>query len=90
MVVATFAALSAQAVTSPHFAGAAPAVASAPAGDYAHDATALGNSAKSKSDRASAPAVNNPSLVDCGKLGKASCPKSGTIAPCCQGATACK
>jgi hypothetical protein len=91
LVAASLAALSAQAVVSPHFAGGAAVVATSGAADYAHGATALGAAAKSKSERGSAVlTAANPSLVDCAKLGKASCPKSGTVAPCCQGSMACK
>ncbi len=92
VLAAVIGAINLQAVTTPHFAGAPNA--SAPAGaprNLVSNVNALGAAAKSKSQRASvATTATDPTLVACAKRGKASCAKSGTIAPCCQGMVACK
>jgi hypothetical protein len=49
--------------------------------------TALGNAGRTKAGGTKwvrVSTVADPNLIACKRLGKASCPKMGTLAPCCQ------
>jgi hypothetical protein len=91
LIVAAFGAANVFAVT-PHWIDASQSIQGVDSVDYSHAQTALGNAAKSKAAGSAVTTVSaatDVNLIACKKAGKASCPKCGTIVPCCMKVTAC-